>query len=262
VTTRAASKARVAKLKRKHDRVHIVGFAPSWKDTPFDDRDADFWGLNALHRQAGDRHWDLWFQLHDIKKHHGNDEQHLAWLFHRDHPVVLWEEYVDAFPIPNAVPYPRKRIVDKYGNYFTNSISWEIALAIDMGYKEIHIYGVDMAQDAIQNSEYSWQRPSCEFYLGWARGAGIDIYIPPTSDLLKTGELYGIEDGSPFREKMEGRVAALTQQKQQNQQQLANVQASIHQIDGALEDAQYTLRAWSQFRGNGAPPSSSDEVTT
>jgi hypothetical protein len=93
--------------------------------------------------------------------------------------------------IPCSVPFPRKVLEEKYGAYFTNTISWEIALATHIGVEEIHIYGVNMATDI----EYQSQRPSCEYYIGLARGKGTKVYIPPESDLLKAFYSYGFEDG-------------------------------------------------------------------
>jgi hypothetical protein len=98
--------------------------------------------------------------------------------------------------IPCSVPFPRKVLEEKYGAYFTNTISWEIALALHIGVDEIHIYGVNMATDI----EYQSQRPSCEYYIGIAKGLELatgkpKIYVPPESDLLKCFYQYGFEDG-------------------------------------------------------------------
>ena len=52
------------------------------------------------------------------------------------------------------------------------------------------MYGVDMAQDTLLAAEYSEQRPSCEYFIGLAEGAGIRVDIPGGSDLLGgAGEL-------------------------------------------------------------------------
>lgn len=60
---------------------------------------------------------------------------------------------------------------------------------------------------ASHNSE---QRPSCEFWLGQAAGAGIYVYLPPNADMLHAPGLYGYEqDGSRMRMKMRGRVTEL-----------------------------------------------------
>ena len=122
-----------------------------------------------------------------------------------------------------------------------------LAHAICEGATELHVYGVDMAQ----STEYSAQRPSCEFWLGFAEALGIKVYIPDTSDLLKCAFLYGVDDDGPIHAKMterakglKARLEAIMQQQQmaaQQQQQLRDAQMQIH---GALEDVQYWRGTW------------------
>jgi hypothetical protein len=230
--------------------VYIVGFAPSWELTPWDDSAGEHWGMNALHKVAGSRPWSRWYQLHDVDTHHQNDrDEHVGWLRESRLPVYVWAEHQAALLAEGvlAVPYPKAEVTAMFGKYFTNTVSWMIAHAIYENRSKIGVYGVDMAQD----SEYNHQRPSCEFFLGWAAGRGIEIEIPPTSDLLKSPFLYGAEDHNPLRVKMEGRLAELRKRREDMQGQLnqlqgqsQNLQAMLHQLAGAEEDTVYWLRAW------------------
>ena len=223
--------------------VNIIGFAPSWRDAPFEQPDAHLWGMNALHKLAPDKEWNAWFQLHDIDKHHADDkEEHMGWLAAQHFPVFMWEEHIELYPLPNAVPYPREMIIAKYGRYFTNTVSWMIALAIETNFQKIGVYGVDMAQD----SEYAQQRPSCEYFLGWAAGAGIEIDIPDSSDLLKSPWLYGYEDGGLMTNKYKARLKDLTERRGMLERQRNEAHEALLQVNGALEDTGYWLRAWSQ----------------
>ena len=252
-TTKSRTTTRVAKKKppvakkkpvvaeRLKDRVQIVGFAPSWIETPWDDADTERWGLNVLHKVAGDKPFTRWYQLHDISTHHKDDVEHLEWLRAQKMPIIMWEDHIERYEIPSAVPYPKDEILEYFGGYFTNSISWMIAHAILQGYAQIGVYGVDMATD----SEYGSQRPSCEYFLGWAKGAGIDIQLPKTSDLLATPWLYGVEEGGAFRLKMESRLKELQARQAEITQQVNTGQVALQQIAGAIENNQYYLRAWS-----------------
>jgi hypothetical protein len=233
------------------DTLYVVGFAPSWQETPWDVPNAHYWGMNALHKVAPDKPWSMWFQLHDIDKHHKEDrEEHLDFLRKAPVPIVMWQDHIPKYDIPNAVPYPKQMVVDHFGRYFTNTVSWMLAFAIiSKQYRKIGVYGIDMAQD----SEYDHQRPSCEYFLGWAKGQGIELDIPDTSDLLKAPFLYGLEDGDPLRIKYEARLADLNTRKaeveaaiNQGNAQMGNHQAILHQILGAIEDTKYWLRVWSQ----------------
>ena len=92
--------------------------------------------------------------------------------------------------IPGSVAYPIKEIRKHFQtDYFTNSISYMLALAIYEKVDEIHLYGIDMA---LQH-ESAWERPSIEYFLGIAWGRGIKVVIPKESDLLKCLGLYGFE---------------------------------------------------------------------
>lgn len=226
--------------------VIIVGFAPSWEETPWDSG-ADLWGMNALHKVAADKPWKAWFQLHDIDRHHPVDrEEHVTWLRDSGLPIYMWPEHVAKYgaEIPNAIPYPKDEVLAHFGGYFTNTVSWMIALAIMGRYHNIGVYGIDMAQD----SEYGNQRPSCEFFLGWAAGAGINLFVPQSSDLLKTPYLYGLEEeaADALRTKYEVRLKDLQQRQSQMQAQYNQLQAGLNQMAGAIENTQYFLRAWSQ----------------
>lgn len=171
-------------------KICIVGFAPGRELAPYDNDSFEFWGVNEMWQTADVRKLDVLFELHDYKwiQEGKRNKNHLKWLQQAKIPIMMQRHFED---IPYSVPYPRKRIEEEFGNYFTNTISWEIALAISVKATEIHIYGVNMSTDL----EYQSQRPSCEYYIGFARGRGINVYIPTESDLLKCFYQYGFEDG-------------------------------------------------------------------
>jgi hypothetical protein len=171
-------------------KICIVGFAPGRENAPYDDDSYEFWGVNEMYMAKEVKRIDVLFELHDYDwiKEGKRHRDHLKWLQEAKIPILMQRHYPD---IPNSLPFPRQVLEEKYGAYFTNTISWEIALAMHIGVKEIAIYGVNMATDI----EYQSQRPSCEYYIGWARGLGIKVYLPPESDLLKCFYSYGFEDG-------------------------------------------------------------------
>ena len=172
-------------------KICIVGFAPGREKAPYDDPSFEFWGVNEMYMAPDVKKIDVLFEIHDYKwiKEGKRYKDHLKWLRDQRKTVIMMQTHFDD--IPNSVPFPREPLEEAYGSYFTNTISWEIALATYIGVEEIHIYGVNMATDI----EYQSQRPSCEYYVGIAKGKGIKVYIPPESDLLKCFYQYGFEDG-------------------------------------------------------------------
>jgi hypothetical protein len=267
----------VNKKTKQKDKVMILGFAPdSLRVAPIADPTFDIWGLNELYLEYPQiaNNASLWFQLHGYEPPTVRDPHQVKNLGVLKCPVMMWRNHPH---IPNSERYPLEEILnffDVFGEglatdqpdlrnraYFTNTISWMIALAIYKGYKEIHVFGVNMAQD----QEYQHQRPSCEFFLGWARGMGIKIYLPPVSDLMKSTLLYGFDDGSSFMQKMDARSKELNNrldhirnQKNQLQNQMNQLFQAENQIVGAIEDNKYMIKIGPQGINPQLPPLKED----
>ncbi|HSE44674.1 MAG TPA: hypothetical protein VLA89_05030, partial [Gemmatimonadales bacterium] len=196
-------------------KVAIVGYTDHRAQAPFNDPEWEIWGLNDLYYELPDGIENSrlrWFQLHkwtEIAHHkeaevtedplnfaggppHPRDPNHVTWLAEAASRLRLYM-FSKRSEVPDGLVYPKEQAYKyfsldgkKPNRYFTNTISWMIGLAIMEGAEEIGVYGVDMMMDGGEGSEYGWQRPSCEFFLGWARGAGIKVHLPDESDLLKT----------------------------------------------------------------------------
>lgn len=232
-----------------HKKVAIVGFAPSWNLAPFENEEFEIWGLNELYKLF-EKHphgrAERWFEIHNPNSPSKAIPEHIDWL--SKCPIPLYMQKVEE-RFPMAQELPLKEMIEHFGSgYLTNSISYMIAFAIYEGFREIHVYGVDMAQD----SEYQTQRPSCEYWLGRAEGMGIKTYIPPTSDLLKCAGLYGYETDNQMRVKMKARIKELKDRQKGYQQEINKLNANIvqlngavQQIGGAIDDCNFWLKNWS-----------------
>jgi len=235
-------------------KVSIVGFATgSAHKAPFADDEVETWGINQLWKQLPDRRWDRWFELHSLYDFYHANEGHQDWLRSlaaADIPVYVREEdYLLALKwgITSAQPFPHRVLLDRFRPYFTNTISWLIALAIMMHPDELGLYGVDMAQDGLLAAEYSEQRPSCEYFLGIAEATLPSLIIPNGCDLLGSTHLYGYEDSGRTLEKMTNRFVELGTNKEQVTQQVAQLKAQVVQGEGtlaALQGAQQEITYW------------------
>lgn len=225
----------------KRRKVAILGFTDTWRLAPFNNMEFEIWGLNELYI-LGIPRWDRWFEIHK-RENFENDRtrtsDHIEKLKAMTCPIYMQRHYDD---IPMSIPYPLQEMSDLYGDYWTNSISYMIALAIAEGYEEIHVYGVDMAHD----SEYNSQRPSCEYYIGIAKGKGIKVYVPPQSDLLKTPFYYGYQEDQAraFDAKLKARKAELEAKMNQLNAQLENLKEARAQFTGALQDVDHIYHNW------------------
>jgi hypothetical protein len=143
--------------------------------------------------------------------------------------------------IPYSIQYPLPEIVQWFKDklsldqticrYLTNTITYEIVLAIYLGFKHIEIWGVDMQA----GTEYAGQRPSCEFWLGIAAGMGITIHIPEQADLLKCRFIYGFEEKQQdeFRAKLEKlRVDMKTKRRETESRHAVDSQAIQQYLGG------------------------------
>lgn len=235
---------------RLKDKVAIVGFAPHRDQAPFGDPDFELWGLNRLHVMMPGAPFDRWFEIHNLDAYHPEaDADHYKFLAQFPGPIYLRPQDVGRFPVPNGVALPLGRIMEDFHPYFNNSIAYELAMAIGMGFSEIHLYGVDMAQDTVLQAEYAFQRPSCEFFLGIAVGRNIKVVLPSGSDLLITSHLYGIEEIDPIRGKKEARFLELGARKNELRNRIGQLNgevnqlgANLNQMDGAMQEIEYELR--------------------
>ncbi len=232
-------------------KIAIVGFAlGSVHKAPYQDPEVERWGINQLWKVAVDKPFDRWFELHSLYDFYHSNEGHREFLKAFKGPVYVREEdYALALKwgITTAQPFPHRVILENFRPYFTNTISWLLALAIMMHPEWLGMYGVDMAQDNILTAEYSEQRPSCEYYLGIAEGQGIELDIPNGCDLLGGSHLYGYEDSGRLLEKMGSRFVELGANKEQVTQQVAQLKAQLAQGEGtlaALQGAQQEISYW------------------
>ena len=176
-------------------RVTIVGFTPHRNETAWDDEGMDIWGLNGLYEYKDCKRFTAWFDLHPVEVINPKRLQAYSEMVI---PVYLIEPHPG---IATSVAFPREDVikalpqVPEKGSYWTNSVSWMVALAICLGYEEIHINGVDMSED----SEYRHQRANLEMVCGIAMGMGREIHVPKISDLFSATHEYGFQHDAGMR---------------------------------------------------------------
>jgi uncharacterized protein YjbI with pentapeptide repeats len=239
---------------RPEKKIAIVGFTASRELAPWGQDGWEIWVCNNLPKFCPDQ-WHRLYDLHDIATIQGDPEhagfiagQTIKTINGQDvnlngRPVVCWNPQADW---PTATRYPKDQITDTFGRYFTNSISWMIAHALVEGATELHVYGVDMAT----GTEYAAQRPSCEYMLGVAVGAGVKVHVPVQSDLLKVAAMYGAEDDSALRAKIAERQKELRQRQAQVQANLQQAQLQNAQLQGAIETTDYFGGVWLNAAAN------------
>lgn len=189
-------------------RVAIVGTAPSWKQTPFDDPGLFIMSLNDAYTLGLPR-VDAWWELHPLDHlylrpvqqrvinaedvpygHYVRPDGHLQQLkqMAKTIPVFLQQEPPEGWPV-NAQRFPLEQYQEKYGAYWASGPTFMVAWAIEQGAEEIHIYGIHLSTE----QEYRDQRANFEYVLGIARGKGIRIVMADASPVLKHPWTYAYE---------------------------------------------------------------------
>jgi hypothetical protein len=240
--------AKINETLKKRKKVAIVGFAPHWWKTPWEDMDFEIWTLNEAYKLmnapiAQEKkikfRANRWFEIHNRNSPSKNTPEHINFLKTCKLPVYMQEHYED---IPTSIEFPFYEIVqwlEEKGHighrYFTNSISWMIALAIYEGFEEIHIYGVDMAQDVDKNGndEYGYQKPSCEYMIGVAEKYA-KVILPEDSDLLYNTKLYGVEMDNQEYVFCKKQIRVIGEREKQTMTQIQQLQAQVSKLNAGL----------------------------
>jgi len=200
--------------------VSLVGFAATSRHlAPFDSRTSEIWSCNEsynanfMKNSKGEFRADRWFQMHQqedwSRSGNPNDSRHAEWLaLKHNFPIVAQEKWGDV--MPNAEAFPLDEIdelifsnvtvidgdgkkfkwLDRYKHgYYTSSFAWMISYAIWQDkWDALDIYGFNMGTQ----SEYMYQKPGGEFWVGQAMAKGINVGIAENSPILR-GAMYGYE---------------------------------------------------------------------
>lgn len=173
-------------------KVIILGKGTGWEDAPFyyGDENIQTWGLN---NHIMSRPFDLLFEPHDLEwylehceekswfhKCPNRYKQHIEKVNELGVPYLTQKKY--DF-LPTSQPYPVEEICEEFGiDLFGGGIDYMVAYAIYKKAEAIDIYGVHTEGD----TEWEYQKPSLQFWVGVAVGRGIPIVIHGSPTLLKT----------------------------------------------------------------------------
>lgn len=219
-------------------KIALLGSAPSSKwVAPFKDPEWEIWGCAPANMDLP--RCDVFFEIHaiDTTLQEPQYADFVAWC--KKHPKIYMQEKRPEYP--GSIAYPKDEMFAKFGPYFwTSSLSYMLALAIDKKPEAIGLWGVDMSAE----DEYSHQRPGCQYFIQEAEKLGIDIVVPYGSDILFPHPPYGYREASHMWSKMNTRWKELAGKRSALQAQLANAQEQISILDGAMSDAQYVCNTF------------------
>lgn len=204
-------------------RLLLIGKGDGWKNAPLHG-DFEAWGVND---SIVSRPVDMVFDMHPLDERWDEhiednisamdltkcaaDKRHEEMLNTKiglkrtiercnrlNVPLMTLKEYPFA---QTSVAYPLEEVTRMLrSDNFTNGIDYMIAYAIYCGvFTDIDLYGINMAM----GSEYEWEKPGCDFWLGMAKGRGIRVAVKSNITLLmkpRDGLLYGFRTRQTFKE--------------------------------------------------------------
>lgn len=160
-------------------KVNIIGRGNGWEDAP---RDELSWGITLINLS---RPVDL---VIDMNVYEDN-----RWGKLEKEGAVKSRQLAGENKVPyiDLTSYPIKEITEYFKtDYFSNTVDYALALAVYKGFQEINLYGINMTA----RSEYLYQKPGLEFWIGQAMGREIKIKVHGGGSLLlrtNGGVMYG-----------------------------------------------------------------------
>jgi hypothetical protein len=218
-------------------KIAVCGSAPSSRLlTPFGDPSFEIWACSPQNYDYP--RVDAWFELHSLDRKFVPENKPYENIL-KAHPRVYVSK-ADA-RLPNAIVLDPKPLLAKYGDYFfTSSLAWMLAFAIEQKPEVIGIWGVDMSA----TDEYSYQRPGCHYFMQKAVEGGIQLMLPPQCDLPEAHPLYGFKEHWPMYWKMKVAGEELDARINRNAQKEEQCRTEKLVLKGARDYIEYVKNTW------------------
>jgi len=222
---------------KKKKKIAIVGGTESWEEAPFDDHQWEIWVLGNQVQMFDHKRIDMIFEIHnDFSNRESN---YAEWLASLEFPMVVGEEYPIEGELIEKFDFAKAREMIG-GNNLTSTPAYMIAYAhyARPDLEEIGFWGVDMAVD---DTEYFYEQPCVKEWIGYSRGKGVKIFIPPGCPLGEPGYMEGVtgnkpEGKPPYTEQDFLAVAKRHADSiEKLQAQINEIQVRIHTHDGARQ---------------------------
>lgn len=247
-----------------YSKIAIIGSAPtSVALAPYDDPAWSIWGVSpGVYGIA--RRTDVWFEIHRWEPPvigqpaNPNNKpwfspEYIQFMKQHKGPVFMAGPTADVEnPVPdvqNGWRFPFEDYIAKYGRHlFTSSVAWMLAHAVDTlapraaaGEKvAIGLWGIDMAA----TEEWAFQRPGCQHFMGLALSLGIEVILPPESDLAQPMTLYGIGEYNPRHQKLLANLQNMQNREAFLANQVGQANNELIATRGAIGNMKYILATW------------------
>lgn len=189
----------------RRTKVAILGMTDTVRSAPWGDPEWEIWGCNNLYAVDpwGRFRADRWFELHP--REIADDQRAVTQCRAGVCYVINALEWSDAKNQDAVRTFPKHDVMNYGFPYFASTFSWEVALAIHLGFETIGVFGVDL----LSGREGLFEKASLAYWLGIAQGRGIEVVVPKESWTLWHPALYGFDYWAELEQV--GRLARLAQ---------------------------------------------------
>ena len=252
--------AKRAGTRPRKTKVAILGTTPSRMSGPIRDPEWDVWTIGP---GGADAHpWDRLFEVHGYLDGGIWPEEfknYLNLLSKAEKPVYtlrpmpqLMQRWKDAHKksdedykkeiegdFKSNVVLDREHLFEKYNRrWFTSSISYCLALAIEEGYQDIGCWGIDLES----GEEYISQHAGAAHFIDCIRLMGRNFHCPSGCGLLRSPNPYPDRYETVFAKTTESKIGWLDHMIGQTEGNMNSTRAQIERINGALNVMRQVLK--------------------
>jgi len=221
-------------------KIAILGTGYGARRAPVHDESFEIWSICGIWnaQTASGRKFDRIYEVHSAKT---MTEMQIP----ADKAQWMSENITHINPtlqasFPNAAVIDFEAHLEKYGSYFTSSIAWLLAEAIEEKPDQIDIYGVTMSAD----EEYGHQKPACSYLIGWARANGIKVNVDRGAELMSAPYVYGYEDVPEIMKSLKDRKEQIGNEMRITEDKINDLKAQYHHMQGANEQIDWYEKNW------------------
>ena len=149
-------------------QLNLIGTGQGWKLAPCN---GVAWGVNNV---IFKRRVDLLFDMHDHFRIEGSRKAKCDRVANECKRLGVEAYSIHENPEYNYRRYPIELISQRFKtSYFSNGVCYMIALALDIGFKRLDLYGINHNKD-LNPHEYVEEKAGVDFWLGIATGMGVE----------------------------------------------------------------------------------------
>ena len=132
---------------------------------------------------------------------------------------------------PANVVFPKDQLYKKYGRvWFTSSISYALALALEENVTDLGIFGIDLES----GEEYKGQFLGARYFIDLAHLCGVNIILPKGCGLLRDPLPYPNSYESHIAQTIDSKIAYLSQIAAQLREQHGQIAAQVNRVEGEI----------------------------